>query len=100
MADNIYAKAADVLVEKGWCQGEKKNDEGNLCAIGALMEVEDDYLESKYAMDAAAERLAAGGEASAMRTGLLHPLARWNDRPERTAEDVILLFKELAAGGE
>lgn len=97
---NIYAKAADILMEKGHCKGTLEDENGAHCAIGALRaaarwgETGEWRRQLDYGMAQlkAEQRLGdnvPGDEA-------LAPLARWNDAPDTTAEDVILLFKELA----
>lgn len=100
MTDNIFQKAAEILMEKGHIKGELNTLHG-YCAIGALraadpaiypMACEDamNAMLAKYGYD---DREDIPGDLS------LHPLARWNDAPERTVEDVVLLFKELGSEG-
>ncbi|GGR51529.1 DUF6197 family protein [Streptomyces roseolus] len=89
---NIFAKAAEVLMEKGHHKGDMRNGKGAVCAIGALCDAAGNSEQAVTLADQAAEYLGMARFPS----GTLHALARWNDAPERTAEDVILLFKELA----
>lgn len=79
--------AADVLRRDGWCQGESRDPQGRHCALGALME--------------------AGSVTAVMRGGVRlkrslgledTSVAFWNDRPERTKEQVIEALERAAYG--
>ncbi|MFD4474628.1 hypothetical protein ACFWPU_00725 [Streptomyces sp. NPDC058471] len=109
---NIFEKAAQVLMEGGHCKGELADGEGRHCAMGALHMAEMEKAWSvaptyyaDVAASRAADRLAERGELPPLNNDefmgfATHPLARWNDAPERTGEDVIMLFKELGAERE
>lgn len=99
---NIFAKAAEILMTEGHVKGSLKTTEG-FCAIGALQEA---WVRSQAFDDMDYARASADAELRLEATrpaeipteySGLAPLARWNDAPERSAEDVILLFKEMAA---
>jgi len=103
---NIFEKAAEVLSEQGHCKGTlsstDKRGNTSYCAIGALYEATGEYRSNNSLTSEAANK---AGALVVERFGvtvpdgaILHPLAYWNDLPETSAEDVIMLFKELAHG--
>lgn len=112
MSDSeIYAKAAELLMEDGHCKGNLKTAEGRRCALGALRDAEiavgaaiDVEFPTRYQVLGSRAAALLGGvpQAEDWRTNPHHlaPIALWNDMPETTAEDVILLFKECAHEGE
>jgi hypothetical protein len=90
----VLTRAADLLEERGWCQGELTNDQGQHCALGAIVEV-------------------AGGE-SAVREhlqfyrGILPriediigepDLLLWNDESGRTPAEVVAVLRAAARFG-
>lgn len=94
---SIYAKAIDVLNERGWNQGDPYEvfpDGGSVClgtAIGLATGCKYAFCESEAHPDlAAAFRLLTGVLGQHVQT--------WNDATERTKEDVILLLKYADAG--
>ena len=104
--NNIFEKAAEVLSERGHCKGSLSHTDGHgttsYCAIGALYEATGEHAHNNSLTSEAANK---AGALVVERFGvtvpdgaILHPLAYWNDLPETSAEDVILLFKELAHG--
>jgi len=86
----ILYDAAEYIGEHGWLQGELSNSDGNVCAIGAINRVaESDTVADTYnAIEALWKYLKLPDYGSG-----LHPVARWNDEPGRSAEDVILAMK-------
>jgi hypothetical protein len=82
-------EAAEYIGEHGWLQGTLSSADGRVCAIGAIQRIGGTGNARSYdAVDALYEYLDLP-----MTTGILHPVAIWNDEPERTAEDVILAMK-------
>lgn len=89
----ILREAAEYIGEHGWIQGQLSNPDGKVCAIGAINRAaKSDAVADTYdAIEAlwnylelpSGEQLGSG----------LHPVARWNDAPGRSAEDVILAMK-------
>lgn len=77
--------AADVINQRGWCQGELKDKNGAVCAMGAICSVA--QWQSREALDAHRLLIAEIGCGT---------IVGWNDAPERTAEDVILTMKKAA----
>ncbi len=89
--------AADVLERAGWCQGrshihieDEHESADHWCAIGALREVvQDRSTPTRY------------GEAyRAFMVTLPCSPAVWNDRPGRTAEEVITALRAAADRAE
>lgn len=76
-------KAWELLEQKGWCQGAFVSN-GRHCAMGALREVYPDDLELWKAQ---------GKMLSALEPSY-SSVTWWNDRPERTKEEVIAKLKE------
>lgn len=72
---SIYAKAIEVIREKGWAHSPYDN---GVCLVQALGDSE------------AADELSQA-------TGC-YPVWEWNDVPKRTVEDVLLLLKYADAG--
>lgn len=88
----VLTRAADLLEEKGWCQNYPVDMEGRMCAVGAIRQAsegqEQGYFASRAAVKAQqAVEKAIGGEF----------ISRWNDRPERTKEEVVAIFRAVAA---
>lgn len=90
----ICLRAAEVIRERGWCQMDYKNDQGNVCTLGALSVAVGkdpvctvDYLQIADSIGAMKVHLQLGfGEA----------IAHWNDKPGRTVEQVINALEETA----
>lgn len=98
----VLAKAAEYIGEHGWCQGRSMDEEGRVCAMGAINavlpiphDIRDLHAEARYLLAAAVARClltkyidnAPGRELTVI---------SWNDDPSRTAEDVILAMKRAA----
>lgn len=98
-AVDILDAAIDRLNERGWTQNEQGRKEGPNCLTGAVywgtadlicasaIEVEREFVAVDVAYAALERRLRD-------KLGRWAGLQGWNDQPERTAEDVILLLKE------
>jgi hypothetical protein len=94
--DTAYSEMKSVLKNRGWIKGALQTKAG-VCLIGAstyscqLPQTIDKIVEHLGLIDPDA--------------GCLHPLAVWNDAPERTIEEVYSVLdelheKELAERGE
>ena len=87
---------AAARVEQGWCQGKMEDGEGGVCLIGGLHAVSASVRTCK--------QVRTGLFVSAMhvRNMAVHQaidfnsMPHWNDRPERTKEDVVLALKQAA----
>ncbi len=89
MSDTVYSRALEILHERGWHQGGYVGDDGSVCITNALA----------LAADSIAEYLASCG---AIEEGAdVLSLPAWNDKPERTFEDIALALKQAhyEAGG-
>lgn len=102
---NLFEKAAEILSEGGHCK--HKLQEGTAhCANGALWaakgwnsEAFSNGMTSEDTQEACNAATRAGNllyERKATDAPGTLGLVHWNNAPERTGEDVILLFKELA----
>lgn len=107
MDREVYAEAAEYLSEHGLYKGAVRGPNGSRCAIGALGEGlrargHYDTVPFSYYVTPVERHLEQAhgvwlGDA-ARENGYLRPLAQWSDDPKTSAEDVILLFKEMAHG--
>lgn len=89
-------KAAQIIRERGWCQGSLHLPSGEVCAVGAIEAAcEDDGL-SDIQMEAQSRLTDHVYGQPAIRDDKLVYVARWNDYPGRTAEEVIRAL-EMAA---
>ena len=102
---NPYREAITVLRTHGWTQGEPQDEEGSVCLLGALALAEFGQVFLPWRR----------GDAGYIRWwNLTHPLqqllhqetgepwdvAKWNDRPSTSQEDVELLLKKAAQAWE
>lgn len=98
--EQILEDAIDVLQTHGWIQGKSGSRHDGFCAIGAVYQaVAQDVHGNVSDKDATAALVALGLLDIPHTSGRLkHPIAVWNDAPDRTAEDVILAMKKAARG--
>jgi hypothetical protein len=103
-AREILEKAHDI-VQDGWCQFALTDYAGRYCASGAIMQAQ--YGTTGYAPELltdgayldAREALikAIAQDYPAWRDGfLLGAITTWNNMPDRTQEEVVLIFKKAA----
>lgn len=91
-AAELIREARHLLFERGWTKFELEDENGHLCAIGALQStVEtcncDAYRTALHALnEASGLSCGRGGE------NCEHPIARFNDHPHRTFQEVIDVF--------
>lgn len=76
----VLTKMKELLMEKGWCQGTLRNDQGNLCLLGTLDQV---YLNNDLLTpyNRAAEAIRRQIESRS--------ISNWNDAVGRTFNEVI-----------
>lgn len=89
----VLHKAQEILQERGWIKFAPENSDG-VCSLGAVCIATRD-------LHARGNEFAAWPvdtihilQEELMREGHLPSVTVWNDAPERTVEDVLLLFKK------
>lgn len=85
---NYLLVAANKIEKYGWCQGSFMNDKGAYCMLGAMQFTFPNTDSGNDAFQKARQRLA-------LRIGH-NSLTVWNDKKDRTKEEVISLLKETA----
>jgi hypothetical protein len=104
MSDAEIMAEARAMVEAGWCQRMEYDYEGNFCAIGAIREATARHAGTStrdWSIYMQTVHRASTALVSAINENFPAPpgnfkwssVPAWNDRPERTKEDVILAFK-------
>ncbi len=90
-------KAATILEKSGWCQGNLRwgvNDQCGTrikhCIIGACIELRENW---KRIDDIPSEMYKELAFRIKRDYGTNTPITAWNDKPERTKEEVIALLK-------
>lgn len=111
-ASDVARKAAELMSERGHCKFRLESADGQLCYIGALnmalygvsfpVTQSDDRLLNLIMNTSTCiiqDRARAAGELKhiSLREPWEHDPIAWNNRPETSGEDVILLLKETAA---
>jgi hypothetical protein len=95
----LLVNAKNVLLEKGWVQGEYGTKDG-YCAVGAVDAVVEELLRNDEVTDDEAYSLYQSGEnalrATLVETDRIANIVFWNDARHRTQQDVLDLF-DLAA---
>lgn len=93
-------RAAEILEDRGWCQGLLTNDRGEHCAVGALCVALEQQMRCNYGdlvrsgpLNIFAAYLPPGSDDR--ETGVVK-ITRWNDNPERTAQEVITALRRAA----
>lgn len=81
----ILEGAQKAIIEKGWCQGTLRAEDGSICLMGSM-------VWSRFVSQEAFER--------AQKAVLTHTdnmsIPAWNDTPGRSVEDVLLVLKWAA----
>lgn len=95
--------AAEYIGEHGWTQGKMRESTGAVCAMGALCMTANGGTETIHRDSLWGEAVTALGDVAGVaviRTGPgwfgVNGVPKWNDAPERTAEEVVLTFKRAA----
>lgn len=95
----VLTRAADVIDERGWCQGEAWAPGGQVCAHGAIWEAlgidRIDYDQGELTTGA---RPVFGAACDAIRRhiGPGRSVTGWNDEPGRTKDDVTAALRAAA----
>jgi hypothetical protein len=93
---------ADELITRGWYQGDFENEDGSVCIAGAALHTQlsaqgveeriDDFLNGPHYKMGVDLRMCRAIETAG---GIPHGgIARWNDDPERTFDEVLRVAKE------
>lgn len=87
----VLRKAAKIIEKRGWIQKKLVDDEGRVCAVGALTCVaKEDFISRGTATTKLIEHLNAGKGMN------LIGIPYWNDQPGRTKQEVIATLLEVA----
>ena len=78
-------KAAEIIEQRGWCQGLLESSSGQVCALGAM-----DMLEHSMEFDWMRSLMALEIEIGSA------SIADWNDNPSRTQAEVLAAFRAAA----
>lgn len=81
---DVLERAADVLDERGWCQGRLSDDDKRVCARGAIDLATCWFVEAVSAEDALQAHVGA-------------VVTTWNDDASRTKTEVQAAMRECAA---
>ncbi len=73
-----YLEAANLIEEKGWCQGALRTQGGAHCVLGALIEASPSF------------------DLKPLQALIGDSVAIWNDKPERTKEEIIAALRKAA----
>jgi hypothetical protein len=95
--------AGEILQRDGWSQGQALDSVGRHCALGAIgvaVQKTSGRTSVDYTLirDECEDRVMKELQVAAPAFARAIPL--WNDDPERTVEDVLLVFKRAAAREE
>ena len=89
---NVFARAADLIETKGWTQGTSART-----ATGDPCSPDDPKATCFCASGALAAVGAWGADMARLRAHLnIYSLSIWNDRPDRTAAEVIAALRACA----
>lgn len=81
VGDNVFARAAEIIEKRGWCQGGIGMHGKRVCAFWAI----------EFAGGATMAHIRKMNAATGM------SIAAWNDAPGRTKEEVIAVLRELSS---
>jgi hypothetical protein len=84
----VLRDAAELIREKGWCQGDYEKADGAHCAIGAIgcsSIPAEQFFDARSALQDAVDQV---------------PVWRWNDTPGRTVDEVLAAFEAAAQAEE
>jgi len=81
-AEEILARAADLLETRGWCQGVLEDEHGHLCLVEALGITLTKYRALRHVVCRAVDQEIGSGNFGA-----------WNDAPGRTQDEVVTALR-------
>ena len=82
------------IVEQGWCQGSMMSPPDKFCLMGAIFRVAD--CSSHAALMTVKLSQSLGLPSGVVLFGETHPVAAWNDAPERTQAEVVKALQDAA----
>lgn len=93
-ADRLILKAADYMDEHGHVQGTLWDDDGRVCAQGAVLRVGkmEGYPQNNIFVCKALSKLNKQVRLKYGRAGIV----TWNNEPGRTKEEVVDFFRQIA----
>jgi hypothetical protein len=91
---DVLDRAADVIVERGHHKGSYEGWDGTVCAGGALRVAITGKPFTRFT--GAGEAVTYMSARDRLCDLLGSPIARWNDAPDRTADEVIAALREAA----
>lgn len=101
--NELLNKAADLIEERGWNQGDYRSPVGALCAIGAIITANDEargiHPETiEFNLWSTPVREAVETLAKQLDQEPLVPpyVMNWNDTPGRTATEVVSMLRKAA----
>lgn len=86
--DDIYIKAAKILMEDGWCKGGLRNHDWNYCVLGATRMAKYGTIYPGYRDEGPLFPTDGAEEFAAV---------KFNDAPDTTKEDVLTLLCFMSA---
>jgi hypothetical protein len=89
----IFTRAAELLLERGWCQGTFESKTGEICPLKALQLAQVEILGNWPQPGLMAKLMRALGTGAHAGAGA----AEWNDAPERTLPEVLTALHAAAA---
>jgi hypothetical protein len=79
---------ANELIARGWTQGQREDDDGRVCLLGALS-----YSIAGHSQCRTGDQFSDGWRALGIAVGMQSPV-RWNDDAARTFDEVLRVAKE------
>lgn len=95
--DEVLDAAADLLERDGWTQGQMYGD-GRRCMVGAMLSATTGIEYTVGASDFTEDQRNVYREGHGAVEELLGTptLTNWNDKPERTQEEVVQVLRDAA----
>jgi len=86
-------RAAQIIRERGWCQGVACDETGAVCLVGAIYDIREKAADIPYEFAKSEPEPAYSAYKIMERRNQIGP---WNDEPRRTAEEVIAALEAAA----
>ncbi len=90
-------RAAELIEERGWCQGDWCDGDGHLCVNAALIVAADPTFELPIRRPLNWPRAAAEAHGELAETIGDYDTTTWNDEPDRTEAEVIAALRAEVA---